>query len=356
MTPAQFRTRLKKSDPEPAYLFLGPDAYERSLCRQALLAKVLPSEEAREEGFTHHSLDQTDLLAAIDDARSASLFASERVIWLGRAEAALPKGRTGGKTEDLPGVAALASYLENPPPGTVLVLDCSRYGYEGDDKTKLQRVEKFYSMIPAKVEFRPYSPQTARSLAQNLAKERDLKLGLGELTLLLEATANDAARISLEVEKLSLYVGTERAVTADDIAELIPDAQSANVFALVGALGRGDRQGALRILDLLAREGEYMPLALTFLATQFRMALAAREAGMSDPRQIQGYFNKLGARIWPERARQIAETARAFPRRQLSQAIIRVAHADRALREPRPDDRIVMEEMIVALTGKSAAN
>ncbi len=169
---------------------------------------------------------------------------------------------------------------------------------------------------------------------------------------MLEATGNDAARIALEIEKLSLYVGTERSVTAEDITELIPDAQSTNVFELVKALGQGDRQGALRILDLLAREGEYMPLALTFLATQFRMALAAREAGMTDPRQIQDYFNKLGARIWPDRARQISETARAFPRRQLSQAIVRVANADRALREPRPDDRIVMEEMIVALTAQ----
>ena len=51
------------------------------------------------------------------------------------------------------------------------------------------------------------------------------------------------------------------------------------VFALVAALGRGDRTRALEILDTLAREGEYMPLALTFLGTQFRMALVAREAG-----------------------------------------------------------------------------
>ncbi len=168
MTPAQFRAQLQKSEPEPAYLFLGPDAYERSQCRQALLAKVLPTEEARNDGFTHHSLDQTDLLAVIDDARSASLFASERVIWLGRAEAVLPKG---AKTGDVPGIAELTAYLADPPPGTVLVVDCARYGFEGDDKAKLQRVEKLYSVIPAKVEFRPYSP-AGRAVAGTGAGER----------------------------------------------------------------------------------------------------------------------------------------------------------------------------------------
>jgi tetratricopeptide (TPR) repeat protein len=40
---------------------------------------------------------------------------------------------------------------------------------------------------------------------------------------------------------------------------------------------------ALEILDTLSREGEYMPLALTFLSTQFRMALAARDRTRCGP-------------------------------------------------------------------------
>ena len=33
------------------------------------------------------------------------------------------------------------------------MFDCSRYEFDGDDKAKLQRVEKFYSMIGLEVEF-----------------------------------------------------------------------------------------------------------------------------------------------------------------------------------------------------------
>ena len=66
----------------------------------------------------------------------------------------------------------------------------------------------------------------------------------------------------------------------DDIAALVPDARATTIFALVNALGRRDRARALEVLDTLTREGEYLPLALAFLSTQFRMALVAREAGL----------------------------------------------------------------------------
>ena len=90
MTPEQFLAKLSKNGPEPAYLFLGPEAFERTRCRRALLDAVLPSQEhaERENGFTRHDLDRTPLAAALDDARALSLFASRRVIWLAAAEAA----------------------------------------------------------------------------------------------------------------------------------------------------------------------------------------------------------------------------------------------------------------------------
>ena len=357
MSPEQFLARLAKNGPEPAYLFLGPEAYERARCRRALLDAVLPPQEQaeRENGFTRHDLDRTPLATALDDARSLSLFASRRLIWLAGAEAAVPRGRTASEKADEEvdtGQTGLAAYLREPTPDVVLVIDCSRYEFEGEDKGRIERVEAFFSGVTAKVEFRPYPPEAARFLAQRLAKDAGIQLGLAELALLLEATGGDASRIAIEIEKLRLYAGPGRKITAEDIAALVPDAQSSTIFALVAALGRGDRARALDILDTLSRAGEYMPLALTFLATQFRTALAAREAGLRGAGQIQAHFNKLGARMWPERARQIEQTMDAFSKERLARAVEKVFEADRGLRDARPDDRILMEEMILTLTAR----
>ena len=309
---------------------------------------MLPPED-REEGLTQHDLDQISLSPALDDARSMSLFASRRVIWLAGAEAVLPRGRAAETEEESAGGSALSGYLSNPTPGTVLVFEASRFDFEGEDKAKLERVQKFYAAIPAQVEFRRFTPEAARALAQSLAKKAGLQLGLGELALLLEATGGNASRIAVEIEKLALFT-MGRKVTVEDIGRMVPDAQASNIFALVAAIGRGDGTRALEILETLSREGEYMPLALTFLAGQFRMALVAREAGLRGAGPIQAHFNRLGARIWPERARQIEQTVEAFPKTKLERAVMKLYEADKGLRDARPDDRIVMERMILELT------
>jgi DNA polymerase-3 subunit delta len=350
MTPEQFLSSLQKSGPAPAYLFLGPEPYQRDRCRRALLESVLgDSPEARENGFTRLDLSEVPLAAAFDDARALSLFAPRRVIWLAGAEAALPRA-VADADEPSNELAELARYLHQPTPDTTVVIEASRYGFDGDDKAKLERARKFFAAVPAQVEFRPFSPEAARSLAQTLARQAGLKLGLVELALLLDATGGEPSRLETEIEKLWLFTGGARKVTAEDIAALVPDAQAATIFALVAALGRSDRSRALEILDTLTREGEYMPLALTFLATQFRMALAAREAGLRNAAQIQAHFSQQGARIWPERARQIEQTVQAFSKAKLERAMGKLFEADRSLRDARPDDRIVMEEMILALT------
>jgi len=131
----------------------------------------------------------------------------------------------------------------------------------------------------------------------------------------------------------------------------VPDARASNIFALVNAIGRRDRGRALEILDTLTREGEYLPLALAFLATQFRMALVAREAGLKSSSQIQSHFSRMGVPMWGSRAEQIYQTVVKFSGPQLERALALIFRADRGLRDARPDDRIVMEQFILQLVG-----
>ena len=348
MSPDQFLERIRKNPPAPAYLFLGPEIYQRGRCRKALVESFLAAED-RENGLSQLDLEQTTLPAVLDDARSLSLFAPNRLIWVTGAEGVLPRGRSAAQEEST-GADDLAAYLRHPTPGTVLVFEAGRYDFEGEDRAKIERVQKFYSAISDVVEFRPYTVESARRLAQDLAKEAGLQIDLREIGLLVESLAGDAGRLANEIEKLSLYVGANRKVDSNDIINLVPNAQASTIFALVAALGRGDRKRSLDSLDTLLRQGEYLPLALTFLATQFRLAMVAQEAGLRTSQQIQAHFTKQGIRIWRDRADQIYQTVAAFPKEKLALAIEKVFGADRALRDTRPDDRVVMEEFVFSLT------
>ncbi len=353
MNPEQFLIRITKQAPAPAYLFLGQEGYQRRVCKSALLDRVLPG-DSRAGGLTQIDLENTRLPEVLDDARSLSLFSTERVIWICSAELALPRRLPSGGDEmedsDKSGASELAAYLKTPTPGTVLVFECSRYAFAGDDRAKLERVERFYSSVPAVVEFHEFTPESIRFLAQQLAKEHQLKIGRAELAMLLEAVGGDATRLGAEMGKLALFVGQERTVVMDDLRALVPNAAQSTIFSLVNALGKRDRAGALQSLDILTREGEYLPLALTFLSTQFRLALAAKEARVSSVPQAQSFFAKIGVRMWRDRAEQVVGTANTFTKERLAQAVALIYETDKKFREGYKDDRIVMECLVLGLT------
>jgi DNA polymerase-3 subunit delta len=353
MTPQQFLAQVKERRFAPAYLFLGPEPYQREFCRNALIQAIFPDPAQREGGLARHDLAETSLDAVLDDACSLSLFASERLILVSNAEAALPKGRSGSDAAEESGVAsgaaALARYVRNPTPGVALVFEAARYEFEGEDKKKAERVRKFYAGL-SEVEFPRMSVYQARTLAQNLARKAGLRIEAAELDLLVEALGADAARIASEIEKLRLYAASGKPVSARDLSDLVPDARATSVFSLVNALGRRDRVRSLEELDTLVRQSEYLPLALAFLSTQFRMALAAREANLRTPQQIQAHFSRLGMPMWGSRAEQVCQTTSAFTAQQLAGALEKIYRADKSLRDARPDDRVVMEDLILQLT------
>lgn len=351
MTPEQFVARVSQQAPAPAYLFLGQEGYQRRVCKDALLNRVLPG-DLRAEGLTQTDLENTTLREILDDAKSLSLFSSDRVVWISSAELALPRRMTDSEDAQSPEkslASDLARYLAAPTPGTVLVFDCSRYDFAGDDRAKLERVQKFYAELPA-VEFRQFTPESGRFLAQQLLKQHGLRMPGAVLAVLLDAVAGDANRLAAEIEKLSLFVGKEPGVTMDDLLLLVPNAAQSTIFTLVNALGKRDRAAALRSLDILLREGEYLPLALTFLNTQFRLALAAKEARVTSAQQAQNFFAKLNVRLWRERAEQIVSTAAAFTEQHLAKAVALIYETDKKFREGYRDDRVIMERLVLALT------
>ncbi len=348
MTPAQFLARVKRNEIPPVCLFLGQEGYNRRRCREALIAA------AKGVDAEQHDASESSLAAIIDDARSMSLFASERLIFVIGAEAAMPRTRVSGTDDDeessggaVGGSATvLEAYVKNPTPGVTLIFEATRWDFEGDDKAKSDRVRKFFGAIPDVVEFKRFSPDEARIELDRIARAANVRLDPAASEALVEALAADVARLAVEIEKLSLY---GKPVTVEDLPLLVPDARQSTIFALVNALGRKDRARSLQTLDALVREGEYLPLALTFLATQFRMALVVKEANLRGASQIQSHFQRSGIQMWGSRAEQVSVTATKFSKEQLERGLKMIFETDRDLRSARPDDRTVVENFVVRL-------
>jgi DNA polymerase-3 subunit delta len=350
MTPAQFVSRVKKADIPAVTLFLGQEGYYRARCREALLAALKLEPEI-------HDASSMSVAAIIDDANAMSLFAGERLIYVINAEAAMPRTSRGsnehaskeeeGEDTATPGdVSLLEKYASNPVPGVTLVFEATRWDFDGDDKAKNERARKFYAAIRDIVEFRRFSVADARFELDRIAKSLNVRIDSAAAEALVEALAADVGRIAVELEKLSLY---GKPITVDELPLLVPDARQSTIFILVNALGRRDRTRALDVLDSLVREGEYLPLALTFLAGQFRMALVTKEANLKSASQVQGHFQKQGVPMWGSRADAVWTTASKFSREQLQRGLMLIFEADRDLRSARPDDRTIVENFVMKL-------
>jgi DNA polymerase III delta subunit len=59
----------------------------------------------------------------------------------------------------------------------------------------------------------------------------------------------------------------------------------------------------------------------------------------------------MGVAMWGSKAEQVNQTATKFTREQLERGLKLIFETDRDLRSARPDDRIIMEQFIVKLTG-----
>ena len=180
MTPAQFLARMKKREIAPAYLFVGPEFYQRRICREALLRAALGDAD-RDSAVTRYDLTQATLTEVIDNARALSLFASDRVILVTGAEGVLPKGKAAVEDPEEDGgtggsghAELVARYLKDPSPGVVLLFDCDRFDFDGEDKARIDRVRKFYAAIPDAVELRRYAVEDAVAEAEKLARRAGL--------------------------------------------------------------------------------------------------------------------------------------------------------------------------------------
>ena len=244
MTPEQFLDRLQKNGPEPVYLFLGPEAYHRERCRAALLEAVLALREDRESGFTPRTIwirfrwpprSTTRVavsvrVAACDLAGARrSGFAAGQACGRGRGDAARA---TRGELE---------AYLREPTPGTVVVIESQPLRFRRRGQSPAGARAEVLCGRPGAGGVPPVLAGSRASAGAEPGEAGWPATGLRGTGAAARSHRRRRVAHRGRDREAELVTPATRKVTADDIAALVPDAQAATIFALVAALGRGDR-------------------------------------------------------------------------------------------------------------------
>ena len=110
------------------------------------------------------------------------------------------------------------------------------------------------------------------------AKKRDLRFEDEALDLFVLLTGGDTRQIENELEKIDLYLGKSRNVSADEVRKLVPLSRAGVIFELGNALAACDLQRALSLVRQLLDQGESaIGILLVALLPTIRNLLLAKD-------------------------------------------------------------------------------
>lgn len=215
----------------------------------------------------------------------------------------------------------LLDYVAKPNPSTVVVALTS----------KLDKRLKLFAQLSKKGYLHVLDAPPARALGswvKDEAKARGVKIDAAAVQRLVDAVGADLSRLALAVEQLSLYAG-DRAVTSDDVDDLIADTRERSVFELTDAIGAADRARALAAVASLCDQRESAVGVVVMLARHIRqLSLLHHMRATQTPRNE--WAGRIG--VPPFVVDKLISQARSYTPSALATATRRLAAADRALK------------------------
>ena len=252
----------------------------------------------------------------------------------------------------------LLAYFAKPNPSTVIVALTQ----------KLDKRLKTFAMASKKGWLHVLeAPRQLQPWVRDEAKAKGVAIESAAVARLIDTVGSDLSRLSLAVEQLGLYAGA-RAVTSDDVDELVADTRERSVFELTDAIGAADRPRALAAVASLCDQRESAVGVVVMLARHIRqLSLVHVMKADNIPRGAWG--SRIG--VPPFVVDKLANQARLYSPHSLATATQRLANADRALKgditlDSRSDDftgpqlkalgrelaeRVILERIVDGIVG-----
>ena len=308
------------------YLVLGPELYQCHAAINALKSRVL-SPDSLAFDFTEFSAGGASIDQIIEAANTFPMLSKKRLVLVTDAE------ELNESEHD-----SLLGSLDKLSPRSMLV-------FFAED---LDHRKKFYRVLREKycvVEFPKLKGPAMEHWAESFVQRQGYRCSSSAIRRIVELAGADLQTLAGELDKLLLYAGKEKNITDSAVEDLLSGSRQQSIFELIGAMGRRDRNGALRSLANLLSMGEHPLVVVTMMARHCRQVLVAKDClnkGMN-PREI-GSAAQIPAFLLDQFLRQ----ARAADLTIVQKMCIRLAEIDRKLKSTSADGRMLLESFICA--------
>jgi DNA polymerase-3 subunit delta len=196
------------------------------------------------------------------------------------------------------------------------------------------------------------APADVASWAKRMATECGKALPEDAATFLAQQLGTDLERIRSEIEKASLYSGTEtNRLTIEDIQAVMVAVKTESVFDLTDAVGEKNRAKAFYFLDGMLATGSVPIRVHATIYRHIRKLLAVKELSEKgwDADRIA---KEIGAH--PYAVGKMKTQAGRYRLSDLRLALPILSRTDFDLKNSRADHRVVLEKMILDLCRSGA--
>ena len=213
----------------------------------------------------------------------------------------------------------------------------------------LDHRKRFYKAMRDKhivAEFQKFKGAALERYAASFIQQKGYRCTSSALKMIVDLAGSDLQTLTAELEKLLLYSGSEKSISEAAVVELVGLSRQQGIFDFIGAVGRSDRNAALRSLANLLSLGEHPLVIVTMLARHCRQVLIAKEC-MS--KGLPAREIGTAAQIPPFILESFMRQARAAGGEMVKSMYIRLADIDRRLKSSPADGRLLLENLICAL-------
>lgn len=244
MDAQQILAELKSGKYRPIYFLSGEEPYYIDQVSNYIEQNVL---DEGGKAFNQVVLygKEIDFKIVVDNARQFPMMAPYRVIIV-------------KEIQEMKTMKNLQSYIENPSPQTILVLN---HKYKKLDKrTGFAKALKTNAVI---LESKKLYDNQLPGYIEQVVKTKGLKIEPKANKLLAEYIGADLSNINNEINKLALRLKKGETIDPQLIQDYVGISKDYNIFELQNALGKKDGPKAFRIVDYFASNEKKNPLIVS---------------------------------------------------------------------------------------------
>jgi len=228
---------------KPLYWLEGEEDYYIDLVMGYAEHKILNESEAGFNLSVFYGKD-ANWSDVVNACMRYPMFAEKQVVLLKEAQ-------------QMKDIDKLEPYIENPLPSTIFVVSYKEKTL--DKRTKLYKTIKKEGEVFTSEKIRDYK---MADWVKDYVAQQEFEMTPKSIALLVEFVGNDLSRVTNELEKITVNLGSRKTITEDDIEKYVGISKEYNAFELQNALGVKDMAKAIKIIQYYESNPKAAPIQL----------------------------------------------------------------------------------------------